>query len=371
MKDAFLATLSHELRTPLNAIVGWAHLLSTGSLAPETRRAVEIIKRNAEAQTQLISDLLDISRIQTGKVQLHIQSVDLARVVEASLESMAPAAAAKGIEVRTSFADELPSVAGDADRLQQIAWNLLSNAVKFTPGGGRVEVQLLARADSVRLEVRDNGAGIAPDFLPFVFEPFRQQDASPTRAHGGLGLGLAIVRHLVELHGGTISVESPGIGQGATIAVDLPVGANEAPAGPERAVAVRQPNLYGLRVLVVEDDEDSRTLITEMLARFGVTATTAASADEGLTRLRVERPDVLVSGLGMAEEGGYDLIRQVRALPLSQGGLTPAIALTAFARVEDRRLALSTGFQVHVARPVRAETLATAIARITGRRREV
>jgi PAS domain S-box-containing protein len=370
LKDAFLATLSHELRTPLNAIVGWAHLLQGKQLEPDVRKAIEVIARNAAAQTQLISDILDISRISSGRVQLRVQRVELPAVIEAALDVVRPAADAKGIRLMPLIGDAAP-VWGDPDRLQQIVWNLLSNAVKFTVRNGQVQVRLRRSNSNVEIVVQDTGAGIAPEFLGHVFEPFRQADATPTRVHGGLGLGLAIVRHLTELHGGRVSASSEGLGRGATFVVELPalpMADSRAPGRDERA-AGPQPNLRGVRVLLVEDDEDSRDLLEAMLAGTGAAVRTTASAVEATDVLREWRPEVLVSDIEMPEQSGYDFIRTVRDLPAEQGGLTPAVALTAYARTEDRVRALTTGFQIHLSKPVHPEELVAAVATLTGRSR--
>jgi len=372
VKDEFLAVLSHELRTPLNAIVGWAHLLRTpGSLPPEqVTRGLEAIERNATIQTQIVSDVLDISRITSGKVRLSPRRVDAREFVMAAVDTIRPAAEARRIELRSTLPPEPQFVWADPDRLQQVAWNLLSNSVKFTPSGGRVDVTLATSDSRVALTVRDNGLGIRSDFLPHVFESFRQGDSSSSRTHGGLGLGLAIVRRIVELHGGDVRAESEGEGQGTTVTVRLPVlpVAGGLPAGRAEPppVAIR---LDGISILVVEDHADSRDLLITMLAGVGAVVSSAGSAAEGLALLQEERPNVLVSDLEMPGETGYELIQKVRALPAEAGGLTPAIALTAYARADDRMRALAAGFQSHLAKPALPEELAAAVAAVVGWKR--
>jgi PAS domain S-box-containing protein len=379
LKDEFLATLSHELRTPLTAILGWAHLLRSGRLDEESAaRAVEIIERNADAQNQLIEDILDVSRIITGKTSLHVEPVEPVSVIEAAAEAVRPAAEAKRVELKIPASTEAVSVFGDAARLRQVVWNLLTNALKFTPEGGRVEVRV-ARADShVRIKVSDTGEGIDPEFLPYVFDRFRQADASTTRKRGGLGLGLAIVRHLVELHGGTVGAESEGQGRGATFTVTLPLaGAVAQPGEPDdsRAARVKRPaspvdcppSLSGLRVLVVDDEPDTLDFLVAVLEGCGAEVTAASSAAEAFRLLKEVKPDVLVSDIGMPDEDGYALIRRVRQLEDDEGGRTPAIALTAYAREEDRRKAIRAGFQAHMTKPVEPSELAEVVASLAGR----
>jgi PAS domain S-box-containing protein len=376
LKDEFLATLSHELRTPLNAIVGWSRLLLTGNLGAEaSRNALEAIARNAKAQTQIVEDVLDISRIITGKLRLDLRPTALDAVVGAAVDAIRPAAEAKGVVLATQSDGDTGLVMGDADRLQQVAWNLLSNAVKFTPRDGRVELRVSRVEPHVEITVADTGAGIAPEFMPYVFDRFRQADSSTTREHGGLGLGLAIARQLVELHGGSIMAESPGEGGGATFTVRLPATTAAVEADEtawqaeivEAAVGDSAPEghggtLEGLRVIVVDDDEDARLLVAEMLAERGALPVTAASAAEALAAIEVTPPDVLVSDIGMPGEDGYALITKVRALAPERGGSVPAVALTAYARVEDRVRALASGFQMHVPKPVDPEELAVVVA---------
>jgi signal transduction histidine kinase/ActR/RegA family two-component response regulator len=378
LKDEFLATLSHELRTPLNAIIGWAHLLRGGQLdTAGTARALETIDRNAKIQAQLISDVLDVSRIIRGKLQLEIRMIPLTAVIEAALEALRPAADAKGVRIHSAFDPDAGLVSGDPNRLQQVFWNLLSNAIRFSPRGGRVQVAL-ARSDShVEVRVVDEGAGIAADFLPHVFERFRQADASTTRKHSGLGLGLAIVRHIVELHGGVVEAHSEGEGQGATFVVKLPLaaGAAEAPRKADRPRAttgdemIQGPSLAGVRVLVVDDERDSRDLIATVLERQGARVVAVGSGAEALAAIGREVPDVLVSDIEMPEQSGYDLLRRVRELPADQGGRLPAAALTAYASAQDRMKALLSGFQLHVAKPVPPGELVAVVASLAGRTR--
>jgi PAS domain S-box-containing protein len=400
MKDEFLATLSHELRTPLNAILGWSHiLLDATPPGSELAQGLEVIVRNARAQTQIIEDLLDMSRIISGKLRLDVHPTPLAPIVQAAVDTVRPAADARGVLLRAALDPADPGhVSADPNRLQQVFWNLLTNAVKFTPRGGHVQVTLARADDDAHLEVTvaDTGEGIRPEFLPHVFDRFRQADASTTRRHGGLGLGLAIVKQLVELHGGTVRAASPGPGQGATFTVTLPVAtpdpqpaATPTPLATATATATSNPTtptttttttpapaeparpdlpdlhgrLAGLRALVVDDEPDTRDLVRRLLEARAATVTTAASAAEALDHLRQQPFDVLLSDIGMPGEDGYALIRRVRALPDDGGGNVPAIALTAYARAEDRVKALLAGFQHHVPKPVDpAELLATVAA---------
>jgi signal transduction histidine kinase/CheY-like chemotaxis protein len=373
MKDEFLATLSHELRTPLNAIVGWTKLLQAGQLDEATRiRAIDTIDRNARAQTQLIEDILDVSRIVAGKLHLNVRAVDLAAVVEGALDSVRHAAEAKGVRLVTEVARGVGPFEGDPDRLQQVAWNLVSNAIKFTPRGGTVRVRLRGVDDQAELSVKDDGIGIKPEFVPHVFERFRQADSSSTRPHGGLGLGLAIVRHLVELHGGAVDVRSEGEGKGATFTVRLPLHERAANAEVRRrppAVAAT-PRLHGVEVLVVEDEADARDLIRTVLEQLGADVITASSADEALAALDRRRLDVLLSDIEMPGMDGYNLMRAVRERPASRGGQIPAAALTAYARPEDREAALKAGYQLHVAKPVQPAELAAVVSSLAGRKSE-
>ncbi|WP_179198017.1 PAS domain S-box protein [Nostoc sp. T09] len=377
MKDEFLGTLSHELRTPLNAMLGWTQLLRNRKFDESTTaRGLETINRNTKALAQLIEDVLDVARIIQGKLSLNLQQLELIPVVEAAIETVHPAADAKEIRIECRFDPTVGVVVGDVNRLQQIVWNLLSNAVKFTPKGGRVDVQLERIHSHIQLRVSDTGGGISPDFLPYVFERFRQADSSSTRSHGGLGLGLAIVRHLVELHGGTVSAESPGIGQGATFIVNFPMRAvyvedtksasSQLPIDSE--ISQQNPlSLDGVRVLVVDDEQDARQLITTVLSQYGAQAIAVASAAEALVTVQQFHPDVLVSDIGMPEADGYALIRQLRSLPSEQGGRIPAVALTAYARAEERTQALLAGFQLHVPKPVNPAELAAVVANLAGR----
>jgi PAS domain S-box-containing protein len=359
-KDEFLATLSHELRTPLNAIVGWAHLLKAGQLDDGQRsRAIDVIDRNAKAQSQIVADVLDVSRIVMGKLRLEVRPVDLGPVVEEALDTLRPAAAAKDIQLEASLSGD-GRVSGDPDRLQQIIWNLLSNAIKFTPSGGRIGVRLRRVNGHVDLVVEDTGAGIRPDFLPHVFERFRQSDSSSTRAHGGLGLGLALVRHLVELHGGTVSAESQGEAHGSTFTVRLPLMLAE--VRERRAEAGPTVDLQGLRVLVVDDDGEARELVATALRQVGAQVRTAANAMEALADVDRHPPAVIVSDVEMAGEDGYQFIRRLRALDAEHGGTIPAAALSAHAQPEEVRRALEAGFQRHLAKPSAPDEIARAVA---------
>ena len=370
-KDEFLATLSHELRTPLNAVLGWAQMLRQGHLTEEQRvRALATIERNARAQGQLIEELLDISRIITGKLRLNVQQLDPIHVIEAAIEGIRPAAEAKGIRLQAVLDPQAGPIMGDPDRLQQVCWNLLSNAVKFTPKGGRLQV-LLERIDSsVELSVADNGKGISPEFLPFVFDRFRQQDPGIARHFGGLGLGLSIVKSLVELHGGSVRVHSEGEEKGATFVVRLPRALVRTMQSDRPFTSVSLPSkgrpecpasIDGLRIVVVEDEPDASDLLVVVLEQCGAKVKAVRSAGEGLEAVQRVRPDVLISDIGLPGEDGYVLIQKLRALPPSAGGRTPAIALTAFARAEDRTRALRAGFHAHVPKPVEAPELLAVI----------
>jgi signal transduction histidine kinase/CheY-like chemotaxis protein len=374
MKDEFLATLSHELRTPLNAILGWSEVLM--SRTPEgndARRGLETIGRNARAQAQLIDDLLDMNRIVSGKIRLEVQPVDLASIVQAALDSVRPMAEQKDVRVLPTLDTMSGNLYGDPHRLQQIVWNLLSNAIKFTPRGGRVDVLLRRIESQIEISVSDTGIGIDAEFLPHLFERFRQADASTTRRFGGLGLGLSIVRQLVELHGGTVRAESGGANRGSSFIVRLPVRAvRDTPSSRTVVGAPAMPtpapiSLDGLAILVVDDEPDARELLTRLLTDAGAKVTSAFSVEDALTQIRAKRPDVLVSDIGMPERDGYQLIRVVRKLPPDQGGRTPAIALTAFARSEDRTRALLAGYQVHIAKPIEPHELIVTIGSLTGR----
>ena len=381
MKDEFLAVISHELRTPLTAVLGWGRMLHAGELDEETAaRAREIIMRNAETQRQLIEDLLDVSRIITGKLRLDVRPIELSPVIRAAVDAVRPAAEAKGIKIHMVLDSHTDRISGDADRLQQVVWNLLANAIKFTPKGGHVEVRLERVNSHIEFSVSDTGEGIGQDFLPYVFDRFRQADPSMTRVHGGLGLGLSIVRHLVELHGGTVEVLSEGEGHGAKFTVKLPLmlfrngerDSGELPrvhptAGGTVVPFIGQNNLEGLNILVVDDEQDTREMIIAILEQCGAKVTAVASAAEAMLELERMRPDVLISDIGMPEEDGYDLIGRVRSMEASPEKQIPAVALTAYARTEDRIRALNAGFQIHVPKPVEPVELAAVVATLAGR----
>ena len=379
MKDEFLATLSHEIRTPLNAILGWATMLRSGRLEGHgAEQGLEIIERNARVQAQMIEDLLDMSRIISGKLRLDVQRIDLASVIRAAAETVAPAASAKGIRVQLVLDPLAGPVSGDPNRMQQVFWNLLSNAIKFTPKGGRVQV-LLERVNShLEASVVDTGQGIDPAFLPHVFDRFRQADATTTRPVGGLGLGLAIVKQVVELHGGTIHATSRGMEQGAAFVVMLPLTVIHAEQAQlplrrhpnaDRVSTVDSPvQIAGVRVLVVDDEPDARALLRRLFEECGAIVSTASSAPEALSFLQDQLPDVLISDIGMPSEDGYSLIRRVRALPRESGGRTPAIALTAYAGSEDRVRAVVAGFQHHLAKPIEPVELIVMVASLMNAR---
>ncbi len=376
IKDEFLATLSHELRTPLNAIVGWTRLLRTGRLDEHTgERALETIERNATLQAQLIEDLLDVSRIITGKLRLRIANVDPISVMEAAIDSVRPAAEAKAIRIDADLDSSAGLIAADGDRLQQVMWNLLSNAIKFTPAGGHVRVMLRHGAGGLTVRVEDDGAGIDAAFLPYVFDRFRQADSSTTRNHGGLGLGLAIVRHLVELHGGTVHAESHGEGLGATFALTLPWSARgerartTAPAVPVAAPRAELPAapelLGGLRLLIVDDEPDARELLAAAFTQMGARVHVVASADDALQAIDRDRPHVLISDIGMPGKDGYSLAQRLRAAEAGGQQRLPAVALTAYATAEDVKRALAAGYDLHVAKPVDALTLAHTLVELS------
>ncbi|HEY9501596.1 MAG TPA: PAS domain S-box protein [Pyrinomonadaceae bacterium] len=378
LKEEFLATISHELRTPLNAILGWARMLRSGQLSDDNAaKALDTIERNARAQAQLIDDLLDVSRIVTGKLRMDVRPTDPNSFIDAAVEAVRPAAEAKGVRIQKIVDTGAVSVTGDPVRLQQIVWNLLSNAIKFTPRNGRVQIRL-ERVDShVEIVVNDTGQGIEADFLPHVFDRFRQADQRTSRQHGGMGLGLAIVRHLVELHGGSVDARSPGEGQGATFTVLLPItpvyqvdlnGERVHPAARDLLPTTEcSDRLDGLRVLVVDDESDTRELLKQGLEFCGAIVTLAASTTEALEQLNKTKLDVLISDIGMPGEDGYDLIKQVRMLPTESGGRIPAIALTAYTRVEDRLLALRSGYHMHVPKPVELAELVAVAASLVRR----
>ena len=370
-KDEFLATLSHELRTPLNAILGWVRLMNSGSLdAPTTRRALEIIERNTRLQAQLIEDLLDVSRIISGKLRLDLRASPISAVIEAAIDSVRPTADAKRIQLEFHSSAENDHVLIDQARMQQVIWNLLSNAMKFTPEGGRVTIGVTASDVTLTVRVEDTGAGISPEFLPFVFDRFRQEDGATTRTHGGLGLGLSIVRHLVELHGGDVKAESEGEGKGSAFIVNLPVAPAPSLAQPYPAAADATledlPSLAGIRVLVVEDENDARTLVYTVLSRQGAEVTTVATAALALEALDRGTFDVMLSDIAMPGTDGYDLIRLVRAHP--KWMRLPAAALTAFVTPADRGRALLAGYDTHVPKPVEPAELTAVVAALANRR---
>jgi signal transduction histidine kinase len=379
LKDEFLATLSHELRTPLNAILGWAQLLrARPSDAQQTAEGLETIERNARVQAQIVDDLLEMSRIISGKLRLDVQPVDLGAIIDSSIRSVKPAADAKAIRIQPILDPRAGPIFGDPARLQQILWNLLSNAIKFTPKDGRVQI-VLARVNShIELIVSDTGIGMRAEFLPFLFDRFRQADASTTRTHRGIGLGLSIVKSLVEMHGGTVSASSDGLGLGSTFVVRLPltiarmeaepVEPRRHPTSPSLDPPIELvPRLTGIRVLVVDDEQDARELLKRMLTEYEAVVDVASSAEEALASFSRQPPDVLISDIGMPGVDGYELVRTIRRLPPAQGGLTPAMALTAFARSEDRQRALLNGYQAHLAKPVQAGELVTVVASLAGR----
>jgi len=370
-KDEFLATLSHELRTPLTAMLGWVRMLQSGTLDEATSaRALRVIDRNTKLQAQLIDDLLDVSRIVTGKLSLELKAVDVGAVVETAIDAVTPAALAKSVELERRVAPAAGPAWADPHRLQQVVWNLLSNAVKFTPSGGRVTVAVERDDPHVVVRVDDTGQGIAPEFLPYIFDRFRQADSTTTRAHGGLGLGLAIVHHLVTLHRGTVTAASEGPDRGATFTVRLPLAPLRTAARFTSGAAIgvdRLPALTGVRVLVVDDDADARDLVTAVLGQSGAEVVTASSTVEALDVLARARPHVLVSDLSMPGDDGYALLQRVRALGLDHDGWVPAVALTAFARAEDRARALAAGYAVHVSKPVEPDELVEVVARLASR----
>lgn len=380
VKDEFLATMSHELRTPLTSILGWARLLGSNQLnETEKTRAIHVIQRNAEAQAKLIEDLLDVSRIITGKLKIEFQPVSFAAVTESVLNSMRPTVDAKHLELESTIDPTAGPILGDLARLEQIVTNLLANAIKFTPSGGRIEVHLERTDSRLRLEVKDTGVGIAPENLPHIFERFKQVDSSNVRAHGGLGLGLAIVDYLVRQQAGTVYAQSEGVGKGSTFVVEFPLitevsvpelqsvnlftdGAN---ALLESADAAVNGRLQGVRILVVEDDPDTQELLRTVLRQYGAEITAVASADDAIKEVRRHQPDLIISDIGMAGENGYELIRKIRALDPAAGGRIPAIALTAYAGTADRRHALLAGFQTHLSKPVQPEDLLAATLSLT------
>jgi len=384
LKDEFLATVSHELRTPLNAVLGWARMLGLKELPPaRAKHAIAIIERNALALAHIIEDLLDVSRIGAGIFHLAMQPVDLVAVTRAALDAVRPVAATKNVQLAFSpDLEALEPVSGDAGRLQQVIWNLLANAIKFTPEGGRVGVFIEGSNDSMEIRVVDTGEGISPDFLPHVFERFRQADGATTRRYTGLGLGLAIVRQVVELHGGTVRAASEGAGRGATFTVRLPISTGEAQGGRAAALGERRmaastaspmprlPRLDALRILVVDDNPDGRALTSLLLTQAGASVQAVASVREALRMLEVERPDALVSDIGLPDEDGYALVREIRQYEAQHGGFLPAVALTGYARAEDRARIFAAGFQAHVPKPVDPVELTAALATVTHRLRD-
>ncbi len=377
IKDEFLAVLSHELRTPLTSILGWSNLLATGNLDEQAaNRAVETIVRSARAQKQLIDDLLDMSRIVTGKLRLNVRPVELAPIIEAVVDSVRPSADSREIRLKTALESLMSPVSGDPDRIQQIIWNLLSNAIKFTPKGGQIDVRLERVHSHIEITISDTGQGIAPEFLEHIFERFRQSDSSSTRRHGGLGLGLSIVRQLVELHGGTVTAQSPGEGFGTIIRVLLPLLSIHQELSDidmthtligSKTLTFWQPSLNDLRVLIVEDEPDARELVAAVLTARGAEVVSVGSAGEALEEMERQQFDVLVSDIGMPSMDGYALIERVRQLPAERGGRIPAAALTAYAGVEDRMRVLSSGYQMHIPKPVEPAELTTVVANLARR----
>jgi signal transduction histidine kinase/DNA-binding response OmpR family regulator len=370
MKDDFLAVVSHELRTPLTPILGWTKMLRNDSFDAESMsHALEIIERNARAQAKLIEDLLDVSRIITGKLRLNVRSIDMISLLDNSIDSLRPAADAKEIEIKKDFVVDFISLNADAERLQQIFWNLLSNAIKFTPHGGAIEVKCFEADGNINVQIRDSGRGISSKFLPYVFERFRQADSSTTRAFGGLGIGLAIVRHLAELHGGTVVADSPGENQGATFTVSLPASkaSRASVAKMDSAMTQRKPSpvrcLEGLQLLIVDDEPDTRELLSKIFEQQGAQVFEAASAHEALDRLERCKPDLVVSDIGMAGLDGYNLIRRIRAQD-GRYSKIPAIALTAYAREEDKATALAAGFHAHIPKPIDPSALVSSVSRL-------
>jgi PAS domain S-box-containing protein len=372
MKDEFLATLSHELRTPLNAILGWATLLRRVQVGSDDyMKGLETIERNARVQTQIIADLLDMSRIISGKVQLDVQPVDLQEVISAAMDAVRPSADAKQLQLRATLDTKAGRIRGDASRLQQVFWNLLTNAVKFTPAAGHIDIVLERVNSHIEVSVEDSGIGIKPEFLAFVFDRFRQADASITRRHGGLGLGLSIVKHLIELHGGTVRVKSPGEGHGSTFIVALPIsvvrtkdsGRNERPAFADVDLfSVDLPSLAGVTVLIIDDEPDARVLVSRIVAERGARAVMAQTGEEALRLLNTESIDILVSDIGMPDYDGYKFIQHIRMSEPKRVRNIPAIALTAYARADDRQRALLAGYQMHLAKPVEPRELIAGIA---------
>jgi PAS domain S-box-containing protein len=371
VKDEFVAMVSHELRTPLNAMLGWTQLMGKPGATPDViARGVDVISRNTRLQSQLISDLLDVSRIVAGKLRLEIDQVDLAAAIGDAIDTLQADADHKQIAIRRDVDTTVGMVAGDAARIQQILWNLLSNAIKFTGRGGEISVRLRKSRSGAEITVADTGVGIRPEFLPHIFDRFQQADQSITRRFGGLGLGLSIVKHLVELHGGSIAAHSGGIGRGATFTVILPASAGPSVESPSRSTLVDEPqrrdSLTGMRILVVEDERDTGEFLDRFLRGYGADVVIARSASEALVRIGADDVDIVVSDIGLPDVDGYDLIRQIRKLPASRGGATPALALTAYARTEDRTRAFLAGYQAHLAKPIEPAELVATISSFAG-----
>jgi PAS domain S-box-containing protein len=367
LKDEFLATMSHEIRTPLNAVLGWTRILRTQPRLKNRDHALEVIERNAASQLRLVEDLLDMARVISGKLRLELKTMALEDVVRAAVDVVTPGAAAKNITISTSFDERRPAINGDFDRMQQAIWNLMSNAIKFTESGGRVDVQIESVNGSVELTVRDTGQGIARDFLPYLFDRFRQADASASRRHGGLGLGLALVRQIVELHGGSVTASSAGTHRGSAFTVRLPIASSQMTAPPP---VVEVVTLKGIHVLIVDDNADGREMLQTALRDYGAIVHVAASTQEAMDLLEHKlAPDVLISDIGMPDADGYEFIRRVRTAPSSATRLLPAIAVTAYANPEDRIRASVAGYQAHLPKPVDAALVAASISSLVGRRR--
>jgi CheY-like chemotaxis protein len=375
LKDEFLATVSHELRTPLNAILGWSALLKPRRDVELLEKGLQVIHRNALAQSKIIEDILDVSRIITGKLRMEMKSVDLRAIISDALEAVRASATARDIQIELQGSDEPWRLVGDAERLQQVMWNLLSNAVKFNINGGRIRIRLERAGSQLSVSVEDDGKGIEPEFLPYVFDRFKQADGSTTRRYGGLGLGLAIVRHIVELHGGRVTVASPGPSQGSTFTISIPVRATipaaeqrKAPSSPPERVSVTRTDapLMGIRVLVVDDELDARELLELLLSHAGARVATAGTVTAAIEVLREHRPDVIVSDIGMPDEDGYSLMKRVRELG-DWAEAIPALALTAYTRHEDAQQALARGFSMHLGKPVDPDHLTEAVARLARR----
>ncbi|MEL6460457.1 MAG: ATP-binding protein, partial [Cyanobacteria bacterium J06621_15] len=366
VKDEFLAVLSHELRTPLNPILGWTQLLRSNRIPPQkVDQALETIERNASLQAEMIKDLLDVSRILRGKLQLNPVKVDLINIIKAAIETVRLAAHAKSVEIITDFPSETSFIEGDANRLQQIFWNILSNAVKFTPSGGKVNIDLIYKNSQAKIQITDTGKGISSEFLPYVFDYFRQENSSSTRNTGGLGLGLAIVRHLVELHGGKIQVESPGIDKGTTFIVEIPLMSDFKTSTEADKPQIKNLDFDGINILVVDDEPDNLDFLQFVLETYGASVQTATSAPQAFKLFLQQKPDLLISDIAMPEVNGHTLIRQIRALPSEKGAKIPAIALTAYAGETNQQESIQAGFTLHLAKPVTADNLAQRIAELT------